>query len=52
MRMHTLFTPPSQYIVGLTPLPIKCQCPQNRLHKTNNFPEFTGLVCPAPCEGG
>ena len=21
-----------------------------RLHKTNNFPEFTGLVCPAPCE--
>ena len=22
-----------------------------RLHKTNNFPEFTGLLCPAPCEG-
>ena len=22
-----------------------------RLHKTNNFPEFTGLVCPAPREG-
>lgn len=22
-----------------------------RLHQTNNFPEFTGLVCPAPCEG-
>ena len=21
-----------------------------RLHKTNNFPEFTGRVCPAPCE--
>ena len=21
-----------------------------RLHKTNNFPEFTGKVCPAPCE--
>ena len=21
-----------------------------RLHATNNFPEFTGLVCPAPCE--
>lgn len=21
-----------------------------RLSKTNNFPEFTGLVCPAPCE--
>lgn len=21
-----------------------------RLHRTNNFPEFTGLVCPAPCE--
>ncbi|HEX8520807.1 MAG TPA: glutamate synthase subunit beta [Tepidisphaeraceae bacterium] len=20
------------------------------LHKTNNFPEFTGRVCPAPCE--
>ncbi|MFQ5857600.1 MAG: glutamate synthase subunit beta [Anaerolineae bacterium] len=23
----------------------------NRLRKTNNFPEFTGRVCPAPCEG-
>src|SRR5476649_445030 len=23
----------------------------HRLHKTNNFPEFTGRVCPAPCEG-
>lgn len=23
-----------------------------RLHKTNNFPEFTGRVCPAPCEAG
>jgi glutamate synthase (NADPH) small chain len=22
----------------------------NRLHATNNFPEFTGRVCPAPCE--
>ncbi len=22
-----------------------------RLQKTNNFPEFTGRVCPAPCEG-
>jgi glutamate synthase (NADPH/NADH) small chain len=22
-----------------------------RLHKTNNFPEFTGRACPAPCEG-
>ena len=22
-----------------------------RLHQTNNFPEFTGRVCPAPCEG-
>ena len=22
-----------------------------RLHKTNNFPEFPGRVCPAPCEG-
>src|SRR5688572_25650047 len=20
------------------------------LHKTNNFPEFTGRICPAPCE--
>ena len=20
------------------------------LHATNNFPEFTGLICPAPCE--
>ncbi|SHK72811.1 glutamate synthase (NADPH/NADH) small chain [Clostridium cavendishii DSM 21758] len=24
----------------------------NRLKKTNNFPEFTGRVCPAPCEAG
>src|SRR5271155_4444133 len=23
----------------------------DRLHKTNNFPEFTGRVCPAPCGG-
>ena len=23
----------------------------DRLHATNNFPEFTGRVCPAPCEG-
>lgn len=23
----------------------------HRLHTTNNFPEFTGRVCPAPCEG-
>ena len=23
----------------------------DRLHHTNNFPEFTGRVCPAPCEG-
>ena len=22
----------------------------DRLHATNNFPEFTGRVCPAPCE--
>ena len=22
------------------------------LHTTNNFPEFTGRLCPAPCEGG
>ena len=22
----------------------------DRLHETNNFPEFTGLICPAPCE--
>ncbi|MCA3564692.1 MAG: glutamate synthase subunit beta [Methylocystis sp.] len=22
----------------------------NNLHSTNNFPEFTGRVCPAPCE--
>ncbi|MDF7825772.1 glutamate synthase subunit beta [Pontiellaceae bacterium B12227] len=24
----------------------------DRLHHTNNFPEFTGRVCPAPCEAG
>ena len=23
----------------------------DRLHKTNHFPDFTGRVCPAPCEG-
>ena len=23
----------------------------DRLHSTNNFPEFTGGLCPAPCEG-
>ena len=23
-----------------------------RLHATNNFPEFTGRLCPAPCESG
>ncbi len=23
----------------------------DNLHSTNNFPEFTGRVCPAPCEG-
>ncbi|MEY9871568.1 glutamate synthase (NADPH/NADH) small chain [Streptacidiphilus sp. MAP12-33] len=23
-----------------------------RLHATNNFPEFTGFLCPAPCESG
>ncbi|MCA9175717.1 MAG: glutamate synthase small subunit [Planctomycetales bacterium] len=23
----------------------------DRLHATNNFPEFTGRACPAPCEG-
>ena len=24
----------------------------SRLHATNNFPEFTGSICPAPCESG
>ena len=24
--------------------------PVDRLHATNNFPEFTGWICPAPCE--
>ena len=28
----------------------KWQDALTRLHSTNNFPEFTGLVCPAPCE--
>ncbi len=27
------------------------QAALDRLHKTNNFPEFTGRTCPAPCEG-
>ena len=28
----------------------RCQDALKRLLKTNNFPEFTGRVCPAPCE--
>ena len=27
------------------------QAALDRLHATNNFPEFTGRLCPAPCEG-
>src|SRR5436189_3124391 len=27
------------------------QTATERLHATNNFPEFTGRLCPAPCEG-
>jgi glutamate synthase (NADPH/NADH) small chain len=27
------------------------QAASDRLHATNNFPEFTGQLCPAPCEG-
>jgi len=27
------------------------QAAMERLHATNNFPEFTGRLCPAPCEG-
>jgi glutamate synthase (NADPH/NADH) small chain len=27
------------------------QAALGRLHATNNFPEFTGRLCPAPCEG-
>ncbi|MQA63272.1 MAG: glutamate synthase small subunit [Actinophytocola sp.] len=26
------------------------QLASERLHATNNFPEFTGMLCPAPCE--
>jgi len=29
----------------------KWQAALDRLHKTNNFPEWTGRLCPAPCEG-
>ena len=29
----------------------KWQTAIDRLHKTNNFPEWTGRLCPAPCEG-
>ncbi|MEE9281691.1 MAG: glutamate synthase subunit beta [Myxococcota bacterium] len=28
----------------------KWQDALRRLHRTNNFPEFTGRICPAPCE--
>ena len=27
------------------------QAASDRLHATNNFPECTGRLCPAPCEG-
>ena len=27
------------------------QAASERLHSTNNFPDFTGRLCPAPCEG-
>ena len=27
------------------------QAASDRLHSTNNFPEWTGRLCPAPCEG-
>jgi glutamate synthase (NADPH/NADH) small chain len=27
------------------------QAASDRLHSTNNFPDFTGRLCPAPCEG-
>ncbi len=27
------------------------QAANERLHATNNFPDFTGRLCPAPCEG-
>ncbi len=27
------------------------QAASDRLHATNNFPEWTGRLCPAPCEG-
>ncbi len=30
----------------------KWQQALERLHATNNFPEFTGRLCPAPCEAG
>src|SRR5438445_13860178 len=29
----------------------QCNEAWTRLMRTNNFPEFTGRVCPAPCEG-
>ena len=29
----------------------KWKAAADRLHKTNNFPEWTGRLCPAPCEG-
>src|ERR1043165_1118542 len=31
--------------------PVPEGLPLDRLQKTNNFPEFTGRTCPAPCEG-
>lgn len=54
----------SQHFVGIAGCPINNLIPEwnhliykgrwkvafGRLMKTNNFPEFTGRVCPAPCE--
>ncbi|EKV13028.1 Glutamate synthase Glt1, putative [Penicillium digitatum] len=45
--------PISNIIPKWNELVFQCQWQEalNRLLMTNNFPEFTGRVCPAPCEG-
>jgi glutamate synthase (NADPH/NADH) small chain len=39
-----------EFILPLPPGEMRKQAALEVLHSTNNFPEFTGRICPAPCE--
>ncbi len=39
----------NEFVVPLTEKDTRDQAARN-LHSTNNFPEVTGRICPAPCE--